>query len=120
MFYYARMMPTAPANSFVCNGVRAIPSTFTSSALTPPQKPPVTLYLYNYTADSDLFRQEAWGTEAADDEIAIVGFVSSLSGRRFHAPRPLRQWFVSELQDALATSTHDVQMTTSTPAATSI
>ena len=42
--------------------------------------------------------------------IAIVGFGSALSWQRFHAPRPLKQWFVSELQEALSTSTHDVQM----------
>jgi cephalosporin-C deacetylase-like acetyl esterase len=33
-----------------------------------------------------------------------------LSWQRFHSPRPMKQWFVSELQEALATSTHDVQM----------
>lgn len=75
-----------------------------------PAKPPVTLYLYNYTEDSDLFRQDAWCSQAAHDQIAIAGFVSALAGQRFHSPRPMKQWFISELQEALSTSTHDVQM----------
>jgi len=75
-----------------------------------PAKPPVTLYLYNYTVDSDIFRQDAWCAQAAHDQIAIAGFVSALAGQRFHSPRPMKQWFVSELQEALSTSTHDVQM----------
>jgi hypothetical protein len=73
-------------------------------------KPPVALYLFDYTADIDLFREETWCRQAGQTGIAAVGFVSALSGQRFHAPRPLSQWFVSELQEALSTTTHDVQM----------
>jgi len=32
-----------------------------------------------------------------------------MTGQRYHT-RPMREWFVSELQEALGTSTHDVQM----------
>jgi hypothetical protein len=73
-------------------------------------KPPVVLYLFDYTKDSDLFRGDSWCKQAKQSGIASVGFVSALAGQRFHAPRPMKQWFVSELQEALATSTHDVQM----------
>ena len=73
-------------------------------------KPPVILYLYNYTSDTDRYRDDGWCRRATKDGFAAVGFVSALSGQRFHAPRPMKQWFVSELQEALATSTHDVQM----------
>jgi acetyl esterase/lipase len=38
-----------------------------------------------------------------------VGFVSALTGHRYH-DRPKKEWFISELQECLATSTHDVQM----------
>jgi cephalosporin-C deacetylase-like acetyl esterase len=38
-----------------------------------------------------------------------VGFVSALTGHRYH-DRPMKEWFVSELQEALVTSVHDVQM----------
>ncbi len=38
-----------------------------------------------------------------------MGFVSALTGERYRH-RALREWFISELQESLATSTHDVQM----------
>jgi hypothetical protein len=72
--------------------------------------PPVILYLYNYNSDVDRFRDDGWCQRATKDGFAAVGFVSALAPQRFHTPRPLKQWFVSELQEALATSTHDVQM----------
>jgi hypothetical protein len=40
---------------------------------------------------------------------AAVGFVSALTGHRYH-DRPMREWFLSELQECLAKSAHDVQM----------
>jgi cephalosporin-C deacetylase-like acetyl esterase len=40
--------------------------------------------------------------------VAVVGFSTALSGYRFH-DRGLVRWFVSDMQEALATSTHDVQ-----------
>lgn len=74
------------------------------------ERPPVVLYLYNYTTDTDIFRGDDWCRQATRGGTAAVGFVSALAGQRFHAPRPMKQWFVSELQEALSTSTHDVQM----------
>ena len=73
-------------------------------------RPRAILYLYNYTSDTDRFRDDGWCRRATAHGFAAVGFVSALSGQRFHSPRPLKQWFVSQLQEALATSTHDVQM----------
>jgi hypothetical protein len=72
--------------------------------------PPVILYLYDYTSDTTRFQNDGWCRRATRDGFAAVGFVSALSGQRFHSPRPMKEWFVSELQEALATSTHDVQM----------
>jgi hypothetical protein len=72
--------------------------------------PPVILFLLNYSFDTDVFRNPAWCKEAKQNGVAAVGFASALSMQRFHAPRPMKQWFVSELQEALSTSTHDVQM----------
>jgi hypothetical protein len=74
------------------------------------EKPPVVLYLYDYRWDTDRFRDDRWCKQAVQGGVAAVGFVSALSGQRFHAPRPMKQWFVSQLQEALGTSTHDVQM----------
>ena len=78
----------------------------------PPQegKLPVVLFLYNYTYDTDLFRQDRWCDLTKRNHYVAVGFASALSWQRFHAPRPLGRWFVSELQEALASSSHDVQM----------
>lgn len=73
-------------------------------------KPPVLLYLYDYTSDTDRFRNPGWGQRATQNGFAAVGFVSAVSGQRFHVPRPMKEWFVGDLQEALATTTHDVQM----------
>ena len=74
------------------------------------EKMPVVLFLYNYTFDTNLFREDRWCDLAKQNGYAAAGFASALSWQRFHAPRPMKEWFVSELQEALAASTHDVQM----------
>ncbi len=73
------------------------------------KKPPVIVYLYGYDSETDRFRDPWFGENATKDGFAAVGFVSALSGHRYH-DRPLQQWFVSELQESLAVSAHDVQM----------
>jgi hypothetical protein len=73
------------------------------------KKPPVVLYLYGHTADNDRFRNESFQRAVTRDGLAAVGFVSALTGQRYH-DRPLRQWFVSELPECLAVSAHDIQM----------
>lgn len=73
------------------------------------RNPPVILYLYNYTADTDTFQTEAFQEAVTRGGFAAVGFVSALSGHRYH-DRPMKEWFVSELQESLATSAHDIQM----------
>ena len=73
------------------------------------KKPPVILYLYSFPDDTDRFKDEAFQKAATKDGFAAVGFVSALTGHRYH-DRPMREWFISELQESLATSAHDVQM----------
>src|SRR5262249_11170030 len=73
------------------------------------RKPPVILYLYSYPTDTDMFKDPEWQQEAAKDGFAAVGFVSALTGHRYH-DRPMKEWFLSELQESLATSAHDVQL----------
>jgi cephalosporin-C deacetylase-like acetyl esterase len=72
-------------------------------------KAPVILYLYGYPAESDRYLDPQFGKTVTKDGYAAVGFVSALTGQRYH-DRPMKQWFVSELQESLATSVHDVQM----------
>ncbi len=74
------------------------------------RKVPVVLFLYNYTSDNAIFRETRWCDRAVENGFAVVGFSSALSWERMRPPRPMKQWFVSEFQEALATSTHDVQM----------
>ncbi|WP_213805464.1 alpha/beta hydrolase [Granulicella sp. dw_53] len=74
------------------------------------ENPPVGLFLLNYTFDTNIFRTDYWCSQSKQNGLAIVGFGSALSWQRFHTPRPMREWFVSELQEALSTSAHDVQM----------
>lgn len=74
------------------------------------QKMPVVLFLYNYTADDSVFREDRWCSRVTQNGFAIAGFSTALSWPRIRPPRPMKEWFVSELQEALATSTHDAQM----------
>lgn len=73
------------------------------------KKPPLVLYVYDYRADVDRFMDENFQERATRDGVAAVGFVAALSGYRFH-DRPMKEWFVSDLQECLAVSAHDVQM----------
>jgi hypothetical protein len=72
-------------------------------------KPRVVLYLYGYPSDVDRFQDRDWDERATSTGLAAVGFVSALTGERYRG-RPMRQWFISELQESLVTSTHDVQL----------
>jgi hypothetical protein len=74
------------------------------------EKPPAILYLYDYRNLPDRYRDDGWCKRATKGGFAAVGFLSAVSGDRIHTPRPLKQWFVSELQESLASSAHDVQM----------
>lgn len=73
------------------------------------EKPPVVLYLYGYPSDTDTFRDEKVQEFLARDGVAAVGFVSALTGGRYHN-RPMKQWFLSELQESLGRTSHDVQL----------
>jgi hypothetical protein len=74
------------------------------------KNPPVVLFMYNYALDDAIFREDRWCNLVQQNGYAAVGFTSALSWSRLRSPRPLKEWFVSQLQEALATSTHDVQM----------
>jgi hypothetical protein len=73
------------------------------------KKPPVILYLYGYPTDTEIFQREEYQELVTRNGVAAVGFVSALTGHRYH-DRPMKEWFLSELQECLATSAHDVQM----------
>jgi len=73
------------------------------------KKPPVILYLYGYPTSTDVFKSDTFEELVTRNGCAAVGFVSALTGHRYHN-RPMKQWFLSELQESLATSVHDVQM----------
>jgi len=72
-------------------------------------KPPAILYLYSYPSETEIFRSDAYCANVTRNGFAAIGFVSALTGHRY-ANRPMKQWFVSELQEALGSSVHDVQM----------
>lgn len=73
------------------------------------QKPRVALYLYSYPSNIDRFRDDSWCTAATRNGLAAVGLVSALTGDRFRG-RPMREWFVPELQESIGSSVHDVQL----------
>jgi len=73
------------------------------------EKPAVVLYLYSFPSDTDRFMNDGWCSRATRDGMAAVGFVSALTGPRFRN-RPMREWFLSELQESMGSSAHDVQL----------
>lgn len=74
------------------------------------ENPPVVLFMYNYILDEAVFREDRWCNLVQQNGYAAVGLTSALSWSRLRSPRPLKEWFVSQLQEALASSAHDVQM----------
>jgi hypothetical protein len=72
------------------------------------KNPPAVLYLYGHDEDTDRFKDDRWCTRVTSGGVAAIGFVSALTGQRFH-DRPMKQTFVSELQEALGSTVHDVK-----------
>jgi hypothetical protein len=72
------------------------------------KNPPAVLYLYGFKDDTDRFKSDGWCERVTRGGTAAIGFVSALSGHRFHG-RPMEQWFVSELQESLGSTVHDVK-----------
>jgi len=79
-----------------------------AASVKPAAKPAVILYLYNYTTNTDRFMHINVCQNLTEGGVAAVGFSLALSGHRFH-DRAATEWFVSDLQEALTTSAHDVQ-----------
>jgi hypothetical protein len=73
------------------------------------KKPPVAIYLYGHPSDTDRFQDDGWCQRTTSGGYAAVGLVPALTGQRYH-DRPMKEWFLSELQEALGKSAHDVQM----------
>ena len=75
------------------------------------EKPRVALYLYSYEFPGDLerFTSDAWCQHVTRNGLAAVGFLTALTGDRFRN-RPMREWFIPELQESMGSSTHDVQL----------
>src|SRR3981189_696090 len=72
-------------------------------------KPPVAIYIYGHPSDTDRFQDDGWCQRTTSGGYAAVGLVPALTGQRYH-DRPMKEWFVSEFQEALGKSAHDVQM----------
>jgi hypothetical protein len=71
--------------------------------------PPVILYLYSSNGSNNRYKNDDFCKFVTKDGFAAVGFVSALTEQRFH-DRPMRETFVSQLQEALGSTVHDVQM----------
>ncbi len=73
------------------------------------KNPPVILYLYSYASSGEhRFQDLDFCNFLTKNGFAAVGFVSDLTGQRYHDV-PQKQWFVSELPRTLVSTTHDVQ-----------
>jgi acetyl esterase/lipase len=72
------------------------------------KNPPVILYLYSFPTNNDRYAHNEFGQFLTQNGFAAVGFVSALTGPRYVA-RPQKEWFISNLQESLAVTVHDVQ-----------
>lgn len=70
---------------------------------------PVILYLYSFPEDTDQFKNNLWCETAVSGGYAAVGFVGAVTGHRTRY-RLGKEWFVSEMQEALGSTVHDVQL----------
>jgi hypothetical protein len=74
------------------------------------EKPRVIFYLYSFeVASKRPFINDGWCQRVTADGFAAIGFVPALAEDRFQM-RPMKQWYLSELHEALGETTHDVQM----------
>lgn len=73
------------------------------------KNPPVILYLNSYPSETSVFLNPNFCKFAVKNGFAAVGFVSAFTGHRYHDV-PMREWFVSNLDQALSSSVHDVQL----------
>lgn len=74
------------------------------------KNPPLILYLYSYPFETDRFLNHDFCKFLVKNGYAAIGFASALTGQRYHSPRPMKEWFISQLPESLATTAHDVQM----------
>jgi hypothetical protein len=74
------------------------------------EKPPLVIYLYGSPTDLKRYNDEGWYGRITSGGFAAAAFVPPLEGSRFHAPRPMNQNYLTQLPEAIATLTHDLQM----------
>jgi hypothetical protein len=72
-------------------------------------KPPAILYLYSHPSDLNRFKDDRYCRMIAAGGAAGVGFCSALTGHRYKN-RPMKEWFVSELREAVVITVHDILM----------
>ncbi|HXA00151.1 MAG TPA: alpha/beta hydrolase [Candidatus Dormibacteraeota bacterium] len=70
---------------------------------------PVILYLYSFPEDTDQFKNNSWCEDAVSGGYAAIGFVGAVTGHRTRYRLP-KEWFVSEMQESLGSTVHDVQL----------
>ena len=71
--------------------------------------PPIALYLYSYPSELELFRNNQVCHALTTGGVAAAGFCSALTGHRYKN-RPMKEWFVSELLEAVVLTVHDIEM----------
>jgi len=73
------------------------------------ERAPVILYLYSFPEDTGQFKDNFWCETAVSGGYAAVGIVGAVTGHRTRYRLP-KEWFVSEMQEALGSTVHDVQL----------
>ncbi len=94
--YQVRWRPNDPIDLYVIRPVGV-------------KNPPVAIYLYGFPSETARFKDDSWCQRATHGGVAAIGFVSAYTGHRGEL-KPVTENFITRLPEALATTTHDVQM----------
>jgi len=73
------------------------------------KNPPVAIYLYGFPSETSRFKDDSWCQRTTHGGVAVIGFVSAFTGHRGEM-KPVAENFLTKMPEAIAESTHDLQM----------
>ncbi len=71
-------------------------------------RPPVSVFLYGFPSDLKRYEDDNYCRRVTQGGMAVIGMESALTGDRYRS-RPMREWFVSELDESFHKTVLDVQ-----------
>jgi pimeloyl-ACP methyl ester carboxylesterase len=94
--YQVRWRPNDPIDLYVIRPVGV-------------KNPPVAIYLYGFPSETSRFKDDSWCQRTTHGGVAVIGFVSAFTGHRGEL-KPAAENFITKMPEAIASTTHDLQM----------